>query len=101
VEVHDDHFPITTVDADLFPAVATRGWVFLTQDGRIRYRPVEIAALREAGLAVFVVSSGNLSAHDTVAVLERARHRIERLLESQPRPFVARVAKDGSLRVLE
>ena len=101
MEIHDDHFPITAVDADLLPAMANRGWVFLTQDGRIRYRPVEIGALREAGLAAFVVSSGNLSADDTVAVLERARRRIKRALESQPRPFVARIAKDGSVRVLE
>jgi len=32
---------------DLLPAVAQRGWVFLTQDANIRYRPAEMAALRE------------------------------------------------------
>ena len=53
--MHDDHFAPVTKDVDLLPAVAKRGWLFLTQDAHIRYHSAEVAALRASGLGVFVV----------------------------------------------
>ena len=100
VEVHDDLFAPTTKDVDLLPAVAERGWMFLTQDANIRYRPAEMAALREAGLGVFVVITSNLTAERTVAILEKARAVIERVAREEVPPFIWRVAKDGSVRPL-
>ncbi len=82
------------------PAVAQRGWVFLTQDARIRYRAAEIAALRRAGLGVFVLITANLSADGKVPILERARSTMERVAASEPRPFIWRVGKDGSVKPL-
>ena len=82
------------------PAVAQRGWVFLTQDARIRYRSAETAALREAGLAVFVLITANLSAHDKVRILEKARSAMKRVAAGEPRPFIWRVGKDGSVKPL-
>jgi hypothetical protein len=85
---------------DLLPAVAQRGWVFLTQDANTRYRPAEMAALREAGLGVFVVITSNLTAERTVAILEKARVVIERVAREEAPPFIWRVAKDGSVKSL-
>jgi hypothetical protein len=101
VEAHDDHFAPATKDTELFGALASKGWVFLTQDAKIRYRPAETKAFRDAGLAVFVVVSGNLTWEQTVEVLVRARKRMEKKAASLKRPFVCRVAKDGSLKVLD
>jgi len=101
LETHDDHFAQLTRDVDLLPAVAERGWVFVTQDARIRYRPAEAAALRAAGLRTFVLITGNLTWEETVRVLERARVAMERLCAEHTGPFVCRVGKDGSLRLLE
>ncbi len=101
IEVHDDHFEQTTKDVELLPSVASRGWVFLTQDARIRYRTREAEALRKAGLKAFVVASGNLTAEQTAAILAKARKRIERAAESETAPFIYRVAKDGSIKRVE
>jgi len=85
---------------DLLPAVAERGWLFLTQDAHIRYRSAEAAALRESGLGVFVVITANLTAERTVEILEKARAEMERFAGDEAPPFIWRVAKDGSVRPL-
>ncbi len=41
VELHDDHFDERTTDVEWIPAIAARGWVAVTKDDRIRYRPLE------------------------------------------------------------
>lgn len=101
VEAHDDHFRQVTKDVDLLPVVAERGWVFLTQDERIRYRHAEKAALRDAGLRAFVLITGNLSADETVLVMESALAGMERMCRDEAPPFICRVAKDGSLRLID
>ena len=53
VESHYDHFADDTKDPELLEAIGERGWVFLTQDHRLRYRPVEKKALLDHGLRVF------------------------------------------------
>jgi len=85
---------------DLLPAVVERGWLFLTQDAHIRYRSAEAAALREAGLGVFVVITANLTAERTVEILEKARAVIERVAREEAPPFIWRVGKDGSVKPL-
>ncbi len=100
VETHDDHFQQVTEDVELLPTVAARGWVFLTQDERIRYTSAESAALPEAGLRASVLITGNLSADATVLVLESARVGMERMCRDESPPFICRVAKNGSLRLI-
>jgi hypothetical protein len=75
--------------------------VFLTQDGRIRYRPREVDALRNAGLRAFVFACANLNAEATVAVFAKARKRVEGIATTKTPPFIYRVAKDGSVRNAE
>lgn len=98
IELHDDHFPQNTKDVDLLPEVARRGWFFVTQDARIRYRPAEKDAWLHAGLRVFVVVTANLGAEATVAILEKTRNRMEVVAAEEPAPFIFRIAKDGPLR---
>ena len=98
IEAHDDHFDQVTKDVDLLPAIAAAGWVFLTQDARIRYRPAEANALREAGLRTFVLVTANLSAERTVGILKKARRRIERVAANEDAPFIYRVGKDRPVK---
>lgn len=39
VEVHDDHFERDAEDRVWLHAVGARGWVILTKDQKLRYRP--------------------------------------------------------------
>jgi hypothetical protein len=59
VEIHDDHFARDEDDRVWLQTVGERGWVVLTKDQRLRYRPLEIAALRASSARVFVLTAGN------------------------------------------
>jgi hypothetical protein len=101
VEKHDDHFKPDTSDDVLFREVSGRGWIFVTQDKRIRFRAAERRALLDYGLRTFsLVSTANLSAGDTVEVLRRARDAIRKTVADIDGPFVVGIYKDGSLKAL-
>lgn len=99
IEIHDDHFARDEDDSVWLSAVGLRGWVILTKDQRLRYRPLEIAALRASRARVFVLTAGNLRGSEIAAVMVRALPRILRILKSNPGPFVARVSSSGHVTV--
>lgn len=55
VERHSDHFPADCEDDVWLREVAARGWVALTHDARIRYKPNELAAIVEYRATLLVI----------------------------------------------
>ncbi len=51
VERHGDHFPPDTSDETWLADIGARGWVILTHDRRIRYKPNELAAVKRNRVA--------------------------------------------------
>lgn len=90
VERHADHFVDDAKDEDWIVEVGRRGWVVVTHDKRIRYKPNELAAVKAAGIAMFV-----LSGKAPYAVLAQnfidTIGRIEAFLSRHKRPFIAKV----------
>jgi predicted nuclease of predicted toxin-antitoxin system len=101
VEAHDDHFAEDTKDEELLAELERREWILITEDKRIRYRPAERAAFTEAGLRMFVLTSGNLSAAAALRILLAAKRHIAEVLSKESGPFMYRIAKDGGLKRLE
>jgi hypothetical protein len=99
VEIHDDHFPRDEEDRVWLKVVGGRGWVVLTKDQRLRYRPLELAALRASNARVFVLTAGNLRGSEIAGVFVKAVPRIRTLLNSRPGPFIARVSQSGAVRI--
>ncbi len=99
VEIHDDHFARDEEDRVWLRTVGERGWVVLTKDQRLRYRPLEIAALRASKARVFVLTAGNLRGIEIAAVFLTALPRIFKVLHSVPGPFVARVSQSGHVKI--
>jgi predicted nuclease of predicted toxin-antitoxin system len=99
VEVHDDHFARDEEDRVWLRTVGERGWVVLTKDQRLRYNPLEIAALRASKARVFVLTAGNLRGIEIAAVFLTALPQICEILHSLPGPFVARVSQLGHVKV--
>ncbi len=95
VEIHDDHFKRDEDDRVWLKIAGTKGWVVLTKDQRLRYRPLEIAALRASNARVFVLTAGNLRGAEIAALFVRALLRILKILHSRPGPFVARISPSG------
>lgn len=99
VEIHDAHFARDEEDRVWLGIVGERGWVVLTKDQRLRYRPLEISALRASKARVFVLTAGNLRGADIAAVFLTALPRICEVLHTQPGPFVAHVTKSGFVTI--
>jgi predicted nuclease of predicted toxin-antitoxin system len=97
VEIHDEHFKRDEEDRVWLRAVGERGWVVLTKDQRLRYRPLEIAALRASNARVFVLSAGNLRGAEIAEAFRAALPRISKTLYSGRGPFVARVSRSGQI----
>jgi len=75
VELHNDHFSQGTQDAEWLPVVGRRGWIVLTKDTRIRYRPNEKQALLAAGVRAFAFTSGSLSGAEMSDAIVKALPR--------------------------
>ena len=70
--------------------MAARGWIAITHDSRIRYKPNELAAVMTHGLALLVVVG-----HAPYAELARSfvatAARIEEFIKTHRAPFIAKV----------
>jgi predicted nuclease of predicted toxin-antitoxin system len=99
VKIHDDHFARDEEDHIWLKTVGEHGWVVLTKDQRLRYRPLEIRALRASKARVFVLTAGNLRGSEIAAVFLAVLPRICRILHSLPGPFVARVSQSGHVTI--
>jgi hypothetical protein len=100
VELHDDHFSQGTPDAEWLPVIGQRGWIVITKDTRIRYRPNEKHALLAAGVRAFAFASGNLSGPEMSEAIVKALPKMRKLLASHPRAFVARITATSDVAIL-
>ncbi len=98
---HRDEFDHDTPDATWLAEVGRRGWVVVTRDQNIRRRPNELAAVRTARVHLFALTSGNLSAADTAALVVRAWPAIQRAAATHAPPALWSVTRGGEVRRLQ
>lgn len=90
VEPHHSHFAHDTPDEKWMAEVAARSWVAVTHDRRIRYKPNEVKAVMDSGLALLVLV-GKARTDELARNFIRTAPRIERFLERHTAPFIAKV----------
>jgi hypothetical protein len=100
VEIHNDHFPQDARDDTWLLDVGKRGWVVLTKDDRIRYRATELAAVVSARVALFALSSGNLTGEEMAQAFVAALPRMSRILATHSPPFIAKVTRSGDVSMV-
>ena len=79
-------------------AVADKKWIALTKDERIRYRPLELNALKSARLRAFIVICGNVRGVDTARILLKAMPKLLEIVSRQKGPFIYYVYKDSTVK---
>jgi hypothetical protein len=99
VERHADHFAPATSDAIWLQEVGKRGWIALTHDQRIRYKPNERDAVIRHGVALLVVV-GKAPFPDLAHAFVATLPRIERFLAEHDPPFIAKVYSPAPADVL-
>lgn len=97
-EAHRDHFADDVPDPQWLRAVGQRGWAVVTRDKAIRRRPNELAAVRQARMHVFALTSGKLSAADSVEAVLAAWPQIQQAVAETEPPMLWSIARDGSVR---
>jgi len=88
----------TIPDVDWLARAGREGWVVLMKDDRIRYRPVERAAVIDHHVRAFCLTSGNLRARDMAELYLAV---LDQLVQActQPGPFLFTVSRAGLRRV--
>ncbi len=97
VEAHADHFPPDSPDETWLAAVGERGWVVITKDKAIRHRETELAALKAARVAAFVLTATGLTGPANGTVLVRALRAMRRVLAGNRPPFVAAISASARI----
>jgi hypothetical protein len=95
VERHADHFADDTPDEVWLEAVGKRGWIALTHDRRIRYKPNERNAVIRHGAALLVIV-GAAPFPDLAWAFVATLSVIERFLHRHKPPFIAKVYRPSS-----
>lgn len=99
VERHADHFPHDCPDPTWLQEIGQRGWIAITHDGRIRYKPNELAAVVEHRVALLVVI-GKAPYPQLAQSFVATRERILDFLDQHSPPFVAKVYRASAVEVL-
>jgi hypothetical protein len=92
VERHADHFAHDTKDETWLADIGARGWVVLTHDRRIRYKPNELAAVKRHRVAMLVVVS-HAPYHELADAFVVTYPRILSFLERHEPPFIGKVSR--------
>jgi hypothetical protein len=90
VERHADHFDPDAPDEVWLADVGKRGWIALTHDQRIRYKPNERDAVMRHGVALLIIV-GKAPFPDLAHAFVATIPRIEQFLASHRAPFIAKV----------
>jgi hypothetical protein len=98
VERHRDHFRHDCPDEEWLQAIGANGWVAITHDSRIRYKPNELAAVVRHRVMLLVVV-GKAPFADLARNFVVTAPKIARLLAVHQPPIIAKVYRPAPAEV--
>ena len=96
VEHLKDHFKANVSDTEWLEFVGSNGWVLITRDNRIRWRPAEIRALQEHKVGAFFLGGKNLKRCELIQQLVRNWPKMKELASTTTKPFVFTIPPRGT-----
>lgn len=101
VVAHDDLFAQDADDEMWLRAAGRGGWIVLTSDDRIRYRPGEQRAVIESGVRCFCLHpTKGLTGEDIAEVFIKALPKILEISAREPGGYIKGVNRKGQVRQL-
>jgi hypothetical protein len=102
---HRSEFVEDMLDIHWLPVVGEREWIVLAKDQALRTRRdsedrtilIELNALKAARVGVFVLTQGGLRGPDVIQIVLSALPEITRVSQTETRPFLYKIKKDGSV----
>lgn len=95
VERHVDHFAHDCPDETWLETIGQRGWIAVTHDARIRYKPNELAAVMAHRVALLVVI-GHAPYPELANAFVATLPRITSFIERHQAPYIAKVYRPSS-----
>ncbi len=99
VEVHDDHFPQDALDKDWLPEVGKKGWLVLTADENIGRRQIELFAVNDYSVKLFVFVPSKMNARGRNAIIVDSLLSIVKVAEKNQAPFIAKIYRDSRIEI--
>lgn len=96
-----DEFDRSVEDTAWLPVVAKQGWAIATRDNRIRHRPAERAAVREAGAILVVLRGGGLRGEVMASMLADAYPALCKLVARYQAPMIVHLYAGGAIKMTE
>lgn len=96
-----DEFPIDTPDAVWLQEVASRGWVVITCNAKIRYNRLERDALMRSGARVIMLPRGDTNMAQMARNLVNSASQIRRFVARQNGPFIATLSRPNPVELIE
>jgi hypothetical protein len=90
VEQHAAHFPPSCPDDEWLQYVGSHGWIAITRDRRIRYKPNELAAVVRNRVALLVLV-GKTTHAELAENFVRTAPKITAFVGNHTPPFIAKV----------
>ena len=90
VRRHRDHFPPDCPDEVWLESVGREGWIAVSHDTRIRYKPNELAAVVRHGVRLLVVI-GKAPFPQLAKHFVATAPKIREFVEQHPAPWIAKV----------
>jgi hypothetical protein len=99
VERHLDHFAPDEADEAWLKVIGERGWIALTHDGRMRYKPNELAAVMRYDVTLLVII-GDAPYPELARAFLATLPRVERFVAAHKPPYIAKVYRPSSAEAM-
>ena len=99
IERHDDHFTETTIDVEWISYCGEKQWIIVSSDKNIKKNILEKQAIMATGVAAFFFTSASITSDQQIEAFSKALKRISNFVQSQKRPFIARINTDGRVEL--
>jgi predicted nuclease of predicted toxin-antitoxin system len=99
IERHSTHFPQDSQDIDWLSKCGENGWIVLAKDKNIKKNLLERQVLLNSGVAAFILTGGRNTGKEMAMALIRSLKRIANLIQSQRKPFIARINLEGKVEL--
>jgi hypothetical protein len=98
VERHADHFQHDTPDEVWLREIGKKGWVAVTHDGRIRYKPNEKNAVVENSVSLLVIV-GHAPFPELARAFVATEPRVRNFVAAHKPPYIAKVYRPSAAAV--
>ena len=99
IEHHSAHFAQDAPDVEWLEVCGENTWIVLAKDKNITKNLLERQVLLNSGVVAFFLTSGKYTGEEMAQALIKSLKRIANLIQSQKKPFIARINLAGKVEL--